>query len=222
MLSINYTRGKVYSQNSSLDIDKDGIITKGKAEQRVINTRERYKLTNIIIRQVLTVKRLLVFITVIFCILLIIFAFLKESRITYTDNKATDEANISLEDASPLSTWLGEYSFSEYAPPDQNMFYSLTIYREGNNFFGELSIDGFQTMDRLLATVFGDENTIEIKFLQYLPDNIYEPYEEGDVLFTLQKHESKLFTTWGKIKPLLFSNQKTGEYFQIDYSTPDQ
>lgn len=43
MLSINYTRGKVYSQNSSLDIDKDGIITKGKAAQRVINTRERYK-----------------------------------------------------------------------------------------------------------------------------------------------------------------------------------
>ncbi|HEY8392854.1 MAG TPA: DUF5991 domain-containing protein [Capillibacterium sp.] len=83
------------------------------------------------------------------------------------------------------------HTFSEYAPPDQNMFYGLTIYREGNNFFGEINIDGFQTMERLLATVSGDENGIELKFFRYLPDNIFEPYEEGDILLTLRQKRSE-------------------------------
>lgn len=35
--------GKVYSQNSGLDINKDGIITKEEAAQKVINKRNTYK-----------------------------------------------------------------------------------------------------------------------------------------------------------------------------------
>ncbi|QUI21368.1 N-acetylmuramoyl-L-alanine amidase [Vallitalea pronyensis] len=37
------SKGKVYQQNSGLDINKDGIITKAEAAQMVINTRNRYK-----------------------------------------------------------------------------------------------------------------------------------------------------------------------------------
>lgn len=38
--------GKVYAQNSGLDINKDGIITKGEAAQRVIDKRDTYEKTN--------------------------------------------------------------------------------------------------------------------------------------------------------------------------------
>lgn len=42
----NTCYGKVYEQNSGLDINKDGIITKGEAAQRVINKRDTYEETN--------------------------------------------------------------------------------------------------------------------------------------------------------------------------------
>ena len=37
------TYGEIYRQNSGLDINKDGKITKEEAAKRVIATRERYK-----------------------------------------------------------------------------------------------------------------------------------------------------------------------------------
>ena len=42
--SLSY--GIVYKQNSVLDINKDGIITKGEAAQKVVDTRNKYKKTN--------------------------------------------------------------------------------------------------------------------------------------------------------------------------------
>lgn len=169
-----------------------------------------------------TIKKLSVYLGVlIICVAL--FRFLKESEIAFINvNNTNNLASLPEEEFSSLATWLGEYSFSEYAPPNQNMFYSITVYCEGNNFFAQFSIDGFQRLERLLAKVSGDANSIEFEFLKYLPDNMLEIYEEGDVLLTLQKIDSKLITFWGKLQPLLLENRETGEYFWLISSTQVQ
>lgn len=158
-------------------------------------------------------KNLPVYLGVLVVISTLLFTFCKTVAIS---NKTSAPASLLMEESSPLATWLGEYSFAEYAPPGQNMFYSLTIYCEGDDFFGQLSIDGFQTMKRLLVKVSGDAGSIDLKFLRYLPDNISGIYKEGDILLTLEKTGGKLITTWGKIKPLLLENQAPGEYFRVD------
>lgn len=120
--------------------------------------------------------------------------------------------------SSTLKSWVREYLFSEYAPPDENMFYGFSIYKKNNSYYADISIDGFQTMARLQAKVLGDKNSIKLLFDKYLPDNNFEPYKKGDVLLSLKKTNSKIYTYWGKIQPMLYSNMKSGKvYFKTKH-----
>jgi len=124
--------------------------------------------------------------------------------------------NENILDSSTLESWIGDYTFSEFSPPDQNMFYSITIYKEDSNYKAKIIIFGFQTLTKLQAKVSGDENSIKLIFEKYLPDNVFELYKEGDILLSFEKKNSKLNTFWGKIQPMLESNSKTGKvYFKI-------
>ncbi len=115
--------------------------------------------------------------------------------------------------ASPES-WEGDYSFTEYAPQDQNMFYSIYIYKENESFFAEIYIDGFQTMMRLKARAAENGNRLDLFFDSYLPDNLMDIYEWGDYLLSFEKSGSKLITHWGGIEPMLSeSSEASGEYF---------
>ncbi|KZE79421.1 DUF5991 domain-containing protein [Paenibacillus elgii] len=117
--------------------------------------------------------------------------------------------------SSPLESWVGEYEFSEYAPPDQNRFYRISIYKEDKSYYATIDIDGFQTMERLQAQVEGDGKAIKIIFNKYLPDNLWEPYSPGDVLLRLEKTDSALNTFWEKIHPMLKDDRESGKtYFE--------
>jgi hypothetical protein len=119
-----------------------------------------------------------------------------------------------------LDSWVGVYLFSEFAPPDENMFYEISIYKEKSEYFADISIDGFQTFERLQAKVSGDKNSIRLLFCKYLPDNVFEPYVEGDTLLSFDKKNSNIYTTWGKIQPMLKSNiQSDKVYFKIKSET---
>lgn len=120
-----------------------------------------------------------------------------EPPLNKREEAATTKAPLSLE------SWVGEYGFSEYAPPDQNMFYSISIYEEDKSYYATIHMDGFQTMTRLQAQVEGDGQAIKLIFDKYLPDNLWEPYRPGDVLLRLEKTDSALKTFWGKIQPML-------------------
>ncbi|MDP4095063.1 MAG: DUF5991 domain-containing protein, partial [Bacillota bacterium] len=75
--------------------------------------------------------------------------------------------------------------------------------------YAQISIDGFQTLKRLQAKAYGDENRIKFTFDKYLQDNVQEPYKKGDTLLSLEKTNSAILTTWGKIQPMLESNAKS-------------
>lgn len=131
-----------------------------------------------------------------------------------TENNTQTGQISSSNTSSFLESWTGEYSFSEFCPPNQNMFFSITIYRENSHYLAKISVDGFQTLKRLSANVVGDENSIRLEFLEYLPENIYEIYNKGDILLEFKRENSKLITVWGKIGPLLIENDKPGVYFK--------
>jgi len=140
-----------------------------------------------------------------------------------TSSPANEKSLKSLENneaktvSQPLEFWIGDYTFSEFAPQNQNMFYRFTIYKDDGNYYAEISIDGFQTVARLKAKVAGDEKYITLLFDKYLPNNIFEPYVEGEVLLNFEKNNSQLYTYWGGIQPILESNKKSGKiYFVVE------
>lgn len=113
-----------------------------------------------------------------------------------------------------FDNWIGEYSFEEFSPPNQMMFYNITIFKEGDKHYANIYIDGFQTMQRLQARLIQTEMYVSLAFDKYLPDNLYEPYEKGDILLSfIINNSGELITDWGKIQPMLLSNQEEGVYF---------
>ncbi len=118
-----------------------------------------------------------------------------------------------LKSSTSLESWVGDYTFSEFIPPDENMFYSVSIYRENNSYYAKINIDGYQTLKRLQAKVNGDTNSIKLIFDKYLPDNTYESYNVGDILITFEKTNAGIKTSWGKLTPIDDENKKSGIYF---------
>lgn len=119
----------------------------------------------------------------------------------------------SLTAKNDLQTWIGEYSFYEFIPPDINMDYNIVIYKENGGFFAKITIDGFQTMKRIKAKVSVNKELIDIVFEEYLPDNMFELYAKGDVLLSFKKAGSNIYTNWGKIQPVSPKNQVNNKIY---------
>lgn len=117
-------------------------------------------------------------------------------------------------------SWIGNYSFYEFAPPNQNMEYEITIY-EDNGLYARVRIDGFSTMERITAKVWSHADEIRLTFYDYYVDedgnsSIYEKFEEGFALLEMRKEDGVIITEWALIEPLLIENQKAGQYFTKD------
>jgi hypothetical protein len=99
--------------------------------------------------------------------------------------------------------WIGEYKFFEYIPPtsENHEFawrYFIHIYK---NDTANIVIDGFQTMDRYKSRIVGDENEISLVFEDYLPENVFEPFKNGDLLLRFVKNGKRIDTFWYGIQP---------------------
>lgn len=112
---------------------------------------------------------------------------------------------------------IGNYTFSEYLPPNQNMVYSITIY-EDEGLYANISIDGFHTLKRLNAKVWNHRNEIMLVFHDNYTDEdgnttIPDIYTEGDILLKLKKQDGVIITEWEKLQPMIAKNQESGQYF---------
>lgn len=126
-----------------------------------------------------------------------------------------DAENIS--SLSNLDSWIGVYEFEETALSDiggsiQYMEYSVKIYKDNDNYFAGVTIDGFQTMYRIKAEIKGDESSIDVVLLEYLPDSM-TCIDIGSVLFSFEREDSKLLTCWGEIKPILIQNEESRKVY---------
>lgn len=130
-----------------------------------------------------------------------------------------DDMLKSITASQSLDSWVADYSFSEFVPPDQNMFYSISVFKENDSYYAEINIDGFQTTQRLKAEVEGDENSVKFIFSKYLEDNRFEPYKKGEILLSFEREKSDLNTFWGKITPIDKNNSESGGiYFESSNS----
>jgi len=116
-----------------------------------------------------------------------------------------------------LDSWIGEYRYEEYCPPNMGMSYVINVYKD-DGLSAYIKIDGFQTLKRLKCKVWIRGNEAIFVFNQYYTDEdgnntIYESYSEGDSLLKLKKEKGELITEWGKLKPMLPENEKPDQYF---------
>jgi len=121
--------------------------------------------------------------------------------------------------ADALGTWVGDYNYEELLGAGDNgadessINYHITISPGDSGYEALISLDGFQTQQNLLATVQGDADQISLVFAGYTGDNLWQPYNPGDVLLTLARNGEDILTTWGALTPQLEQNQAPGLYF---------
>jgi len=109
--------------------------------------------------------------------------------------------------------WSGVYSYEEFAPPNQSWVYELVVSQTGKESVARLTIDGFQTMARVLCDAVVDGDKLLLKFSSYEPDTtpVAGKIAVGETLFTLEKENNgALMTHWGKLTAQLPSNQVSG------------
>jgi hypothetical protein len=122
------------------------------------------------------------------------------------------------------SEWIGSYVFEENVGKTVGGTPILAVHQidvsEGDDgLIANISSTGYQTSASLICSARVVGPKLEIRFLSYGEDNLFEPYEEGDLLLTLEaknvKNKPVLLTTWGKFTPLRESSKKPAQvYFQ--------
>ena len=116
-------------------------------------------------------------------------------------------------DSENLNGWVGRYGYYEFNPPNMNMEYVIYIYNDNNDYYADIYIDGFQTNRWLRAKVTGNENAIDLVFIEYFSGYINALYQKGDILLSFQKRNGELYTYWEEIQPMLTENKEPGVYF---------
>lgn len=109
--------------------------------------------------------------------------------------------------SSGKDIWVGAYEFYEFVPENINMQYNINIYKCEDSLLSEINIDGFQTKARIRAQVVQDGEKIDFVFDDYLPDNEYEIFIKGDLLFSFKRIDNEIYTCWGKLKPINPENE---------------
>ena len=116
--------------------------------------------------------------------------------------------------------WLGDYYFEEFAPPNQNMDYRISVTNEPDWDYTSafIQIDGFRTMARKQGWVFGNPNHIEIVYSDPGNDDMDEQtgnqYRYGEIIVSFTRKSGGLYTTWYRLRPMLPANKAPGVYFE--------
>jgi hypothetical protein len=132
---------------------------------------------------------------------------------------AAEEQTAAGENNTPpsLETWVGNYTFSERGATDQSRGYFISISEESGSYYAELLLYSTEGMEKLRASVTGDEDEVSLLFDSDLSDDPAVAYEPGDELVRFERNGEELYTYWGKIQPLLEENKSSGEaYFKLD------
>ena len=110
--------------------------------------------------------------------------------------------------------WEGKYEFDEFAPPNQNMGYAVTIHSENARLIANVDISGFQTLHSYICSTKVNGNKLALSFEKYGPDNIGEYCQPGDTILTFEKaNDGTILTHWGKLEAMLKENAPNGNVY---------
>jgi hypothetical protein len=113
------------------------------------------------------------------------------------------------------SSWEGEYSFGETGGKNTGLVieYSIRIYRKDGALMADIDADGHQTLLRLSCKADIQSNRITFRFNNYREENLFELYQPGEVLLSLERKTGRLLTYWGALRPQLISYKSGRVYF---------
>lgn len=120
--------------------------------------------------------------------------------------------------------WIGTYTFNEDGGKNAGgtaifITHEMDISEGDKNLVVMLRSNGYQTSRDLVCSAKVEGGKLNIYFESYGEDNMFEPYEPGDLLLSLEnkttKGKTELLTFWGKFTPMIPKNEKTGKpYFK--------
>jgi hypothetical protein len=126
--------------------------------------------------------------------------------------------------AAAQTDWKGSYYFGEDGGKNAGgtkMFieHTLEIFDGDNEIAATLQSNGYQTSADLVCTAKIDGSKLMLYFQSYGENNMFEKYQPGDLLLTLEKKSVKgkavILTYWGKFTPAIEKNEKPGKvYFE--------
>ena len=126
--------------------------------------------------------------------------------------------------AAAQKGWVGTYTFDEDGGRNAGgtaifIAHELTLMETDDGLIAHLESNGYQTSKDLNCKARVNGNKLEILFDSYGENNIFESYNKGDLLFTLERRISKgkpeLITFWGKFTPIIPKNEKTGKVYFV-------
>lgn len=131
-----------------------------------------------------------------------------------------------------LKDWIGEYTFDEDGGKTAGgtrifISHELSIVESDDGLLAYLKSNGYQTSVDLICKVKGDGSKITLYFDEYGEDNVFESYEPGDLLLTLEKKTVKgkpqVLTYWEKFTASVPANERPGRvYFVRSSASPKQ
>lgn len=122
------------------------------------------------------------------------------------------------------TSWTGSYEFNEDGGKNAGgtpifIAHQMDITEGDKRFVVMLKSNGYQTSRDLVCSGKVEGGKLNIYFESYGEDNVFESYEPGDLLLTLEmktvKGKTEILTWWDKFTPMIPKNEKTGKpYFK--------
>lgn len=135
-----------------------------------------------------------------------------------------------LANAQNAKDWVGNYTFDEDGGKNAGgtaifISHELNIIESDDGLIATLQSNGYQTSKDLncKAKIVGTK--LQLFFESYGENNIFESYEPGDLLLTLEKRtlkgKTEILTFWGKFLPIVPKNERTGKVYFVRTTTID-
>lgn len=121
------------------------------------------------------------------------------------------------------TAWTGTYTFDENGGKTVGgtaifVSHQIDVSEGDEGLIATLTSNGYQTSVELLCTAKPSPTgtKLMIYFEAYGENNMFEPYEQGDLLLTLERgKKGEILTTWGKLTPVVISNAKNGKVYFV-------
>ena len=163
---------------------------------------------NKMIIKVLFILLLFILLLFIFCLRPIISSAL-EATLASANHRQDNEKLPELFDKN-LDMWMGEYEYYEFAQPDINYKVKMKILKEGDEYFADIYINGFQIWEELRANIVGNKDEIYFLYKDSRLNNPNVLHDEGELLLKFYFQDGYMLTDWLAIKPHIIENQVSG------------
>jgi len=119
--------------------------------------------------------------------------------------------------ANAQKEWLGGYVYDEDGGKTAGgtaifISHQIDVVESDDGMIATIQSNGYQTSRDLVCTTKVEGAKLLFYFDSYGENNIFEPYEKGDLLFTLErktvKGKTEIHTYWGKFQPVVPKKEK--------------